>query len=116
MYLKALIKKTFLYINTIKFLKFEQIFYRIFYRLTSPKIVKKNDNNSCLISNKWTLYNYNSDNINPANGKFFFLNKVGYLRSKNDWNDSSQEKLWLYNLHYFDYLNTFKNYDNKKKI
>ena len=115
MYLKALIKKTFLYINTIKFLKFEQIFYRIFYRLTSPKIVKKNDNNSCLISNKWTLYNYNSDNINPANGKFFFLNKVGYLRSKNDWNDSSQEKLWLYNLHYFDYLNTFKNYDNKKK-
>ena len=115
MYLKALIKKTFLYLNTIKFLKFEQIFYRIFYRLTSPKIVKKNDNNSCLISNKWTLYNYNSDNINPANGKFFFLNKVGYLRSKNDWNDSSQEKLWLYNLHYFDYLNTFKNYDNKKK-
>lgn len=115
MYLKTLIKKTFLFINTIKFLKFEQIFYRIVYKLIPPKIVKKNSNYSCLISNKWTLYNYNSDHINPSNGKYFFLNKVGYIKEKNDWNDLSQEKLWLYNLHYFDYLNTHKNHDNKKK-
>lgn len=115
MFLKALIKKTFLYLNTIKFLKLEQIFYRVFYKLIPPKIVNKNSNYSCLISNKWTPYNYNSDDINPSNGKYFFLNKVGYIKNKSDWNDLSQDKLWLYNLHYFDYLNTYKNHDNKKK-
>ncbi|NOG43624.1 MAG: alginate lyase family protein [Calditrichaeota bacterium] len=42
---------------------------------------------------------------NPHNGKFIFLNKeVIYSSNKINWNDPNQEKLWLYNLHYFDYL------------
>lgn len=36
---------------------------------------------------------------------FRFLNTVGQVRSAADWNDPAQEKLWLYNLHYFDDLN-----------
>ena len=35
-------------------------------------------------------------------GDFEFLNTKG---SPNGWNDPRFEKLWLYNLHYFDYLN-----------
>jgi hypothetical protein len=27
------------------------------------------------------------------------------VRNAADWNDPAQEKLWLYNLHYFDDLN-----------
>jgi uncharacterized heparinase superfamily protein len=39
-------------------------------------------------------------------GKTFrFLNHVGHVRTAADWNDPAQEKLWLYNLHYFDDLN-----------
>jgi uncharacterized heparinase superfamily protein len=36
---------------------------------------------------------------------FRFLNHVGHVRTAADWNDPAQEKLWLYNLHYFDDLN-----------
>lgn len=36
---------------------------------------------------------------------FRFLNVFGQVRCAADWNDKAQEKLWLYNLHYFDDLN-----------
>lgn len=37
------------------------------------------------------------------NDQFQFLNELGQLT---DWNDPSKSKLWLYNLHYFDDLNS----------
>lgn len=36
---------------------------------------------------------------------FRFLNVIGHVRNAVDWNDPAREKLWLYNLHYFDDLN-----------
>ncbi len=33
-----------------------------------------------------------------------FLNREGEIADASQWNDASQEKLWLYNLHYFDDL------------
>ena len=36
---------------------------------------------------------------------FQFLNKAGKAERKEDWNAPEQDKLWLYNLHYFDDLN-----------
>ncbi len=36
---------------------------------------------------------------------FQFLNVVGSVDSAKGWNDAEKEKLWLYNLHYFDDLN-----------
>lgn len=36
---------------------------------------------------------------------FRFLNREHRLEAQADWNDASLEKLWLYNLHYFDDLN-----------
>jgi hypothetical protein len=36
---------------------------------------------------------------------FRFLNVIGHVRKAVDWNDPAREKLWLYNLHYFDDLN-----------
>jgi uncharacterized heparinase superfamily protein len=35
---------------------------------------------------------------------FSFLNREGAVSSAADWNDARHEKLWLYNLHYFDWL------------
>jgi uncharacterized heparinase superfamily protein len=40
-----------------------------------------------------------------GNDTFQFLNVVGKARCADDWNDLQKEKLWLYNLHYFDDLN-----------
>ena len=36
---------------------------------------------------------------------FVFLNEAGEFSSADDWNAKVHEKLWLYNLHYFDDLN-----------
>ncbi|WP_422138281.1 heparinase II/III family protein [Endozoicomonas sp. ALC020] len=36
---------------------------------------------------------------------FHFLNETHTLSSASDWNNPKWEKLWLYNLHYFDDLN-----------
>ena len=36
---------------------------------------------------------------------FKFLNKEFTLKVSEDWNAKNQDKLWLYNLHYFDDLN-----------
>ncbi len=38
-------------------------------------------------------------------GTFRFLNVTGELHSSGGWNDPRRDKLWLYNLHYFDDLN-----------
>lgn len=38
-------------------------------------------------------------------GAFRFLNREGHVENAADWNTSEQDKLWLYNLHYFDDLN-----------
>ncbi|WP_162144638.1 heparinase II/III family protein [Pseudoalteromonas rubra] len=40
-----------------------------------------------------------------------FLNKKASIKSKAIWNDTTLEKLWLYNLHYFDDLNSSDAYD-----
>src|SRR5690606_19918961 len=34
-------------------------------------------------------------------------NRRGRLESPTDWNNPQREKLWLYNLHYFDDLNAY---------
>jgi len=39
-----------------------------------------------------------------AQDRFVFLNEEGGLAGPESWNDPSREKLWLYNLHYFDDL------------
>ncbi|ELR63767.1 Heparinase II/III-like protein [Photobacterium marinum] len=45
--------------------------------------------------------------------KFKFLNHEGEV---SDWNDERQEKLWLYNLHYFDDLNAEQALNRKASL
>ncbi len=40
-----------------------------------------------------------------AEKRYIFLNKEGELSGPGSWNDPDQDKLWLYNLHYFDDIN-----------
>lgn len=40
-----------------------------------------------------------------SSNRFKFLNQVNTLPNRGGWNNSGIEKLWLYNLHYFDDLN-----------
>ena len=46
--------------------------------------------------------------INPT--RFRFLNETHDLMDRSDWNHAELDKLWLYNLHYFDDLNAIQAY------
>tara|TARA_B110000008_G_C16966964_1_gene562450 strand:- start:1310 stop:2944 length:1635 start_codon:yes stop_codon:yes gene_type:complete len=100
-------KQQLLLFNTVKYLKFSQIINRIKRKLIKPRIDFSSAPETSLAKN----------NLKPVIkcqqkmfGKriFKFLNKEFNLKDQADWNAKSQEKLWLYNLHYFDELNSFE--------
>lgn len=98
-------KKLALYFHTLKYLKFTQLYYRVLKRFIHPKIHlikgKRAD-----ISGQWKIQELcNQKFINETD--VTFLNHSGMVSSEIDWNNQKEEKLWLYNLHYFDDLNSF---------
>jgi len=94
------------YFHTIRYLKFKQIYYRIWYYFVKPSINNESpvidlrilENEFCSpIKKKISLINENT---------FKFLNKSQSLLEVG-WNDNrnTTTKLWRYNQHYFDDLN-----------
>lgn len=96
-------KKLLLIFHTVKYLKFSQVFWQIYYRLKT----------------KSTLTAYNTS-INPekvefkgknssppkykGNNTFLFLNLEETFAGGINWDTDKFGKLWAYNLEYFDYL------------
>jgi len=91
-----------LIIDTVKFLKTKQILYQILYRL---KKFQYSDN---YIPNKvqlsWNEILKNNDTY-TGNKSFNFINIKHHFKNDIDWNEKSNDKLWLYHLNYFEYLN-----------
>ena len=87
--------------NTIKYLKFQQVFYRIYYKFKKLKF----NNYDVEFPAGWS---WNGPLLNEQsffeNQKVVFLNQEGFINTASDWNCPTKEKLWLYNLHYFDDL------------
>lgn len=93
---------------TLKPLKFQQVFYRIYYRLLPLKKIrsKKYDLNH----QSWVWDGPEVANPSYLGGtQVIFLNSIARIDTSSDWNSTQQDKLWLYNLHYFDDLNALDN-------
>ena len=96
-----------LFINTLIYLRPNQIYYRFYYFLRNKlfKInVKKriiNDFNPIVWKN--TLNHYNS--FFEKENSFTFLNISHSFSDEINWNYNKFGKLWTYNLNYFDFLN-----------
>lgn len=92
------------YYHTIKYLKFSQVFWRLYYRFfkTSTKInipvlsLRAHENHFLGLIKYPSLINATT---------LHFLNIARDISTASCWNDPCFEKLWLYNLHYFDCLN-----------
>ena len=93
--------------NTVKYLEFTQIYYRIFYFVRAKfrkisrfkyKFVKKSSSTALSLINSCEYYSIYKD------GEFTILNLSKKFDSKIDWNYSEYGKLWTYNLTYFEYL------------
>lgn len=98
------IEKSLQIFHTLKYLKFEQFWFRLLYRFKKP--------NAQLLT--IPLFNENWNWSGPAiykqsifeENRVVFLSLSGSVGSADSWNDLTKEKLWLYNLHYFDDLNS----------
>src|SRR5579862_5824551 len=99
----TVVTKTIRYYHTLKYLKFSQFYGQIRYRIIKPKASLHKAPQL-----RQTLANY----VEPIQkfshlldqNRIMILNQVGDISSTHIWNDIKLEKLWLYNLHYFDCL------------
>ena len=95
-------------LNTLKYLRFEQIFFRIVYRFKKISVLPIRE------KIKTKSWQWNGPRIYKQSlfkdNKVRFLSSNGRIDSPASWNCDRKDKLWLYNLHYFDDLNssTFK--------
>ncbi len=104
------------YLRTLHYLKINQILSRLLWilkkRILKPFIVYKTARIKCEID---TIFKKNLELVlkpapkiafeqEPSKNTFNFLNKKIEFSPEIDWNAKRCEKLWLYNLHYFDYL------------
>ncbi|MFS2262043.1 heparinase II/III family protein [Vibrio vulnificus] len=96
------LKLVFRFFNTIKFLKVTQLIYRLKYTLL-PKRYYKPQPFRLRAINRRIHFQALYDQKIFENNKFVFLNKQHFFSG---WNDENMEKLWLYNLHYFDDLHS----------
>lgn len=105
-------KNTLLLFNTLRYLKFKQISYRILRKLIKPKVTEKYQNIIFKPSNLWqhlTIY----DNKFKNKSDVCFLNYSKCIDLPLDWNNESPSKLWVYNLHYFEDLLSINSKDKK---
>ena len=113
--------KFYLFISTIKYLKFSQIFFRVYY-LTRSKI-RKLTNFKYILDSKSVECNFitlQSGVLYPERGfrldVFNFLNIKHSFSSEIEWNYEKYGKLWTYNLNYFDFLNHIDRCEDGVKI
>lgn len=95
----SLLRKSILYFNTLRYLKGTQILHRLTFRFCRPKPD---------LSPAPPLSELKAETAFPempatlvGKDRFRFLNAESAFSS---WNDPAHDKLWLYNLHYFDWL------------
>lgn len=101
-------------LNTVKYLKFIQIYYRLYYFAIKPKSDKTVFNLEIRKQEKNWKFSIAKPISMLSNNSFIFLNQVGTVSTAEDWNNAQQEKLWLYNLHYFDDLNAENEIERKE--
>lgn len=102
---KALFKKYSLLFHTVKYIKWQQIIYKCFYRFHKLKKKRMLFLQSRSLPALWSSPSYAESAI-ISETEVFFLGKSGQLIHPQDWNCPNKSKLWLYNLHYLDSLNS----------
>ena len=92
-----------LYFHTLRYLKPVQVWGRVAFRLRSPRPDLRPAPSPRGLVTGWCPP-VPREQSQLAEGRFRFLNVEHEIDSAADWNSQAIEKLWLYNLHYFDDL------------
>lgn len=94
--------------HTVKYLKPIQIYYRLKYRWTTPFDGGGVHDLSTRQKGGRVTFLSKANSFDAEKG-FTFLNQTVQFSTAADWNQITNDKLWLYNLHYFDFLNSRDN-------
>ena len=92
------------YWHTMRHLRPAQIYGRVWFKLNRPRPDLRPAPDLREVSGKWSRPVKRPQSM-LGKSEFVFLNESGEIEGVADWNNSEKEKLWLYNLHYFDDLN-----------
>lgn len=95
------------YFYTIKNLKLIQIYYLFFYNLYKPKIIFNKNLNIKVDKIKVNFLKNDFTPFIDINKKNYTFNNITFKTDKN-FNTHTKDKLWIYHLHYFDFLNSNK--------
>lgn len=92
------------YWHTLRHLRPVQFYGRVWFRLARPKVDSRSAPSlRALTGDQWVLPARRPASLVGAE-RFCFLNEARELAA-HGWDDPALEKLWRYNLHYFDDLN-----------
>jgi uncharacterized heparinase superfamily protein len=95
--------KLFLLFNTLRYLKWQQIYFRLVRRFIKPKVTERFQGPKSKRSKTWYHFTLYGNKVN-SQLEACFLNHTKKLDLPADWNKESPSKLWVYNLHYFECL------------
>ncbi|WP_457551312.1 hypothetical protein [Desulfobacula sp.] len=89
--------------HTVRYLKPVQVYGRLWFKLNRPGLDLSLPAETRPITGNWSKPCKKTPSLlSPFT--FNFLNESHEIKSLSDWNNLKWEKLWLYNLHYFDDL------------
>jgi len=98
-----LIRNLLLLFVTVRYLKWQQIYFRLARKFLKPKETEKLQGSISSLSASWVDLSLYDEKINiKLEACFLSHNKI--LDFPSDWNNESPSKLWVYNLHYFEDL------------
>ena len=99
--------------NTLRHLKLIQWVGR--FKNLIPKIIPSAKHKLAIrkINIKWNSPAWREQSL-FKNRQVKFLNKKGVILNSKDWKNKSSKLIWLYNLHYFDDLNSYNHQERKK--
>lgn len=100
--------------HTLKYLKPVQVYGRLWFRLYRPRVKRDMALVRRSMTGPWVGPCEKISSFSEVSD-FRFLNQTQKCKFPEDWNNPEWEKLWLYNLHYFDDLQAAGT-DGKKEI
>lgn len=99
------------YYHTLRHLKFVQLYGQITFRFKKIKPNTSAPPKLRKVTSQWVIPIEKESKLN-SNADLVCLNQKKDVSSSKIWFDTTIDKLWLYNLHYFDYLHSDDSKEN----
>jgi len=93
------------YYHTLRYLRLRQIYGRIWHKIYHPRADLRSAPALRRLDGIWQSECLRSS-VMQGPTTFRFLNITGSVETSYDWDDPAKIRLWRYNLHYFDDLNS----------